>query len=60
MTFDSPVVVKEVHIKFQGGFAGQDCHVEGRLGTEEEMEKMTEFYPDDINALQVGFFIIII
>ena len=53
--FMSPVVIEQLNIKFQGGFAGQHCWVEGAVGENQDMTKITEFYPEDINSLQVSF-----
>jgi len=50
-TFDEPIIINELQIKFQGGFVGQDCYVE--LDKEVESgHKNVPFYPEDINSLQ--------
>ncbi|XP_023717773.1 nuclear receptor 2C2-associated protein [Cryptotermes secundus] len=44
--------VNAFHIQFQGGFVGQNCHLEA--GPEDgSLEVVDHFYPDDINSLQV-------
>ena len=51
-TCECPVVVKNIHIQFQGGFAGKDCKLEiqptGNGGV-----ISTDFYPEDGNQMQV-------
>ncbi|KAM5191284.1 nuclear receptor 2C2-associated protein isoform 1-T1 [Mantella aurantiaca] len=49
--FPQMVNVSEIHIQFQGGFSSRNCILEGSLKNE-ELETVTEFYPEDINALQ--------
>ncbi|CAG2194847.1 unnamed protein product [Mytilus edulis] len=49
--FDEEELITEIRIKFQGGFAGRECWAE-RLDTS---EKIIEFYPDDVNSLQISF-----
>ncbi len=53
--FPEPVTVAEIHIKFQGGFAGRDCWIEGSTDSEGQLLKLATFYPEDINSLQVSF-----
>uniref|UniRef100_A0A452GII8 Nuclear receptor 2C2-associated protein n=1 Tax=Gopherus agassizii TaxID=38772 RepID=A0A452GII8_9SAUR len=51
LEFPQPVKVSQLQIQFQGGFASQLCTLEGgRKG--EELVKISDFYPEDINALQ--------
>ncbi|KAM9329960.1 nuclear receptor 2C2-associated protein [Gastrophryne carolinensis] len=50
--FPQKVYVSEIHLQFQGGFASKNCILEGGLKNE-DMAKITEFYPEDINALQI-------
>ncbi|XP_040176627.1 nuclear receptor 2C2-associated protein isoform X1 [Rana temporaria] len=49
--FPQKVCVSEIHIQFQGGFSSKNCILEGCLKNE-ELETVTDFYPEDINALQ--------
>jgi hypothetical protein len=51
---DSLCNVEEIQIRFQGGFAGKDCCVQT---TDESKENHTimEFYPEDVNSLQISF-----
>ncbi|XP_068127376.1 nuclear receptor 2C2-associated protein [Hyperolius riggenbachi] len=41
----------EIHIQFQGGFSSRNIILEGCLKNE-DLVTLTEFYPEDINALQ--------
>ncbi|XP_065278293.1 nuclear receptor 2C2-associated protein [Emys orbicularis] len=51
LEFPQTVKVSQLQIQFQGGFASQLCTLEGgRKG--EELVKISDFYPEDINALQ--------
>ncbi|TPX68601.1 hypothetical protein SpCBS45565_g03009 [Spizellomyces sp. 'palustris'] len=51
------VSVSELHIMFQGGFAGKECKLVGvvdhRRPEEEQWEDLLNFYPEDSNSLQV-------
>ncbi|XP_072260720.1 nuclear receptor 2C2-associated protein isoform X2 [Pyxicephalus adspersus] len=51
LEFPQKVSVSEIHIQFQGGFSSRNCILEGCLKNE-ELVTITEFYPEDINALQ--------
>ncbi|XP_069734454.1 nuclear receptor 2C2-associated protein isoform X1 [Phaenicophaeus curvirostris] len=43
--------VSQLHIQFQGGFSSRLCTLEGcRAG--EELVKISDLYPQDINAMQ--------
>ncbi|NXJ96483.1 NR2CA protein, partial [Corythaixoides concolor] len=56
VTLDFPRTVKvsQFHIQFQGGFSSRLCTLEGcRAG--EELVKISELYPADINAMQISF-----
>jgi len=55
ISFNSPVLLDEIRIKFQGGFAGQECYIEGTGGKADVdgSRRLAEFYPEDINSLQV-------
>jgi hypothetical protein len=44
--------VSAFHIQFQGGFVGHDCHLEAGLENG-SLEIIEQFYPEDINSLQV-------
>ena len=48
-------MIDEVHIQFQGGFAGRDCVLQGVETPETGYKTMMEFYPEDSNKLQVSF-----
>ncbi|NWU73227.1 NR2CA protein, partial [Pterocles burchelli] len=56
VTLDFPrtVRVSQLHIQFQGGFSSRLCTLEGcRMG--EELVKISDLYPEDINAMQISF-----
>ncbi|NWR77545.1 NR2CA protein, partial [Centropus unirufus] len=56
VTLDFPHTVKvsQLHIQFQGGFSSRLCTLEGcRAG--EELVKISDLYPQDINAMQISF-----
>ncbi|NWH78379.1 NR2CA protein, partial [Piaya cayana] len=54
LDFPSTVKVSQLHIQFQGGFSSRLCTLEGcRAG--EELVKISELYPQDINAMQISF-----
>ena len=55
--FSNPVEVSEIQIKFQGGFVGKECQLQVFDG-EKDFGKVLDFYPDDVNSLQVGYIII--
>lgn len=48
--FDKLCTVREIQIKFQGGFAGRECFIEG--STDGTFTKIVDFFPDDVNSLQ--------
>ena len=66
MKLDGRFLIDELHIQFQGGFAGRDCALQG-LGADRgcelqggeisknEYKNLIEFYPEDSNSLQVSF-----
>ncbi|NXF35122.1 NR2CA protein, partial [Nyctibius bracteatus] len=56
VTLDFPRTVKvsQLHIQFQGGFSSRLCTLEG-CRTGEEPVKISELYPEDINAMQISF-----
>ena len=47
-------MITKLHIQFQGGFAGKDCNLEMKNAENDEIVKC-EFYPEDINQMQVSF-----
>ena len=51
--FPIPVSVSKAEIKFQGGFAATDCLLMGGNDSS-EMNTLKQFYPRDINSLQVS------
>ncbi|GBM65516.1 Nuclear receptor 2C2-associated protein [Araneus ventricosus] len=53
VNFPQPVTVEEVHIQFQGGFAGKECWVEAK--SDGELSRISSIYPEDSNALQISF-----
>ena len=52
--FEDPVIVERIDIQFQGGFAGKDCRLE-ITSSETGQKTFCEFYPEDVNQLQVSF-----
>ncbi|POI28230.1 hypothetical protein CIB84_008019 [Bambusicola thoracicus] len=56
VTLDFPhtVRVSQLHIQFQGGFSSRLCTLEG-CRTGEELVKISDVYPEDINAMQISF-----
>ncbi|XP_054715074.1 nuclear receptor 2C2-associated protein-like [Uloborus diversus] len=55
LRFSKPTSIAELHIQFQGGFAGKNCWVE--VKKEDKMEKLHSLYPSDNNSLQISFII---
>ncbi|GAB6029775.1 Nuclear receptor 2C2-associated protein [Chamberlinius hualienensis] len=51
--FSKEVIPKELHIRFQGGFTGKDCSIQGQSENEIDVVKLHSFYPEDNNSLQV-------
>ncbi|XP_075063724.1 nuclear receptor 2C2-associated protein isoform X1 [Mixophyes fleayi] len=51
LEFPQKLWISEIHIQFQGGFSSRNCILEGCL-KDEELVKIAEFYPEDINAIQ--------
>jgi len=49
---ECPVVIKKIHIQFQGGFAGKDCKLEIQPTGNGEVIT-TDFYPEDGNQMQI-------
>ena len=54
ISLPASAVVKEVHIRFQGGFVGSECALMAG-DSELELEEIDRFYPKDNNSLQVSF-----
>ncbi|XP_019852300.1 PREDICTED: nuclear receptor 2C2-associated protein-like isoform X1 [Amphimedon queenslandica] len=52
LEFPKPVSVRELRIRFQGGFAGRDCLFQIGGGRSQEMSKEISFHPKDSNNLQ--------
>lgn len=50
--FPHPVSISRIEIRFQGGFAAQECTLLASLGGEELQERAV-FNPQDTNSLQV-------
>ena len=53
MQLPAPAVVREVQIRFQGGFAGQECVLMAG-DSETELVEIGHFYPKDRNSVQVS------
>lgn len=51
MNFNEEQVISSVLIQFQGGFVGQDCHIEITKPNENEVS-IHPFYPEDVNTPQ--------
>ncbi|KAJ8304029.1 hypothetical protein KUTeg_017612 [Tegillarca granosa] len=47
--FNKEVELNELHIRFQGGFAGKDCEVHGSSDGGTDLIKILDFYPEDKN-----------
>ncbi|NXC48743.1 NR2CA protein, partial [Penelope pileata] len=54
LQFPRTVRVSQLHIQFQGGFSSRRCTLEG-CRTGEELVKISDLYPEDINAMQISF-----
>ncbi|KAJ7993097.1 hypothetical protein DPEC_G00268890 [Dallia pectoralis] len=54
LEFPQPIRVSQLKVQFQGGFSGQTCRLEGSL-KDEDMVKITDFYPEDNSSLQISF-----
>ena len=57
LEFDEAVRVQEVQIQFQGGFTGKECWIEAEdsQSGDGSLKKMGDFYPEDVNSLQISF-----
>lgn len=52
LEFPKPVSIRELRIRFQGGFAGQDCLLQ--FGSGQDNLTKIPFHPKDSNTLQVS------
>ena len=50
---ECPVVLRKLHIQFQGGFAGKVCKLEIKLAEKDDILSI-DFYPEDVNQMQVS------
>lgn len=50
--FPEVISIEELQIKFQGGFVGKDCQLQASNGSDDFI-KVIDFYPEDVNSLQV-------
>lgn len=55
VTFSKPVIVKQIELKFQGGFCSSKFQLESasHVDSKRVFSKLNEFYPQDINSTQV-------
>ena len=52
--FKDPVMVEELHVKFQGGFTGKTCTLQ--VGNSiEDLKDLITFYPEDVSSKQVSY-----
>ena len=51
--FKQPMLVEELHVKFQGGFAGKTCILQAG-NSMEDLKDLATFYPEDISSKQVS------
>lgn len=54
ITLSSLAVVREIQVRFQGGFAGQECALLAGA-SEADLQEVERFFPKDSNSLQVSF-----
>ena len=47
--------VREVQVRFQGGFAGKECAIMAG-NSDAELQEIGQFYPKDGNSVQVSFY----
>ena len=47
----APCRPTELHLQFQGGFAGAECWLEAG-GAPDQLQKLNAFYPENVNRLQ--------
>lgn len=55
MDLGKRAVVAELHVQFQGGFAGRECEVRAAEREGEEWREIARFHPSDNNSIQVSF-----
>lgn len=54
--FRQPVLVEELHVKFQGGFTGKTCIFQAGNSVE-DLKDLFIFYPEDISSNQVSNYV---
>ena len=47
-------VLTELHVQFQGGFAGRECEIRAGEREEKEGREIAQFHPSDNNSVQVS------
>lgn len=55
VNLDSLSNIEEIQVRFQGGFAGKDCCVQ-MTDENNEHHLIMDFYPEDVNSLQISFY----
>uniref|UniRef100_U3JA17 Nuclear receptor 2C2-associated protein n=1 Tax=Anas platyrhynchos platyrhynchos TaxID=8840 RepID=U3JA17_ANAPP len=55
LDFPHTVKVSQLHIQFQGGFSSRLCTLEGEELLLGQLVKISELYPEDVNAMQISF-----
>uniref|UniRef100_A0A8C3BZX8 Nuclear receptor 2C2-associated protein n=1 Tax=Cairina moschata TaxID=8855 RepID=A0A8C3BZX8_CAIMO len=55
LDFPRTVKVSQLHIQFQGGFSSRLCTLEGEELLLGQLVKISELYPEDVNAMQISF-----
>ena len=52
------MVVTQIQLQFQGGFAGKECWLELDCVSKDagliEKQKLKSFYPEDVNSIQIS------
>ncbi|GFO46304.1 nuclear receptor 2c2-associated protein-like [Plakobranchus ocellatus] len=51
--FSEAVTVSQIEIQFQGGFVGKTCWIEAMQAGQENLSRLHEFFPQDVNQTQV-------
>ncbi|XP_077487137.1 uncharacterized protein LOC144098404 isoform X1 [Amblyomma americanum] len=54
LDFTNPVTPSEVHLQFQGGFAGKEVQIEA-VDASSDTTTCADIFPEDNNALQISF-----
>ena len=57
--FPDPVLVSQIIVRFQGGFAGKECSLQGLEEAAEDGTELLKFYPKDISSLQVSLWLLL-